>query len=138
MARPGRWAERAGEARLTPIPGVSAPPWGMDYRGGRPDPSSRPGSRDAGGLRAAELRDRVQGLARDGDLGRLAAVRARPQRVPDHPLVAADGSLGRSTTIVAELFCPPVRPRSATDRRWRSRWVGAVSAAPLGTASRRG
>ena len=75
------------------------PPWCTDQRGGRTDPSSRPGSRDADGLRAAELQHPVQGLDRDGDLGCLTAVRARPQRVPDHPLVAADAASAKARRL---------------------------------------
>src|SRR3954466_5295814 len=72
-------------------------PW---HRGARTNgadalPPASLGSRDADGLRAAELQHPVQGTSGDGDLGRLTAVRTRPQRVPDHPLVAGDRRLAR-------------------------------------------
>src|SRR3954452_18276208 len=102
-------------------------------------PIPHSGSRDADGLRAAELEHAVQGMDGHGDLGGLMTVRARAERVANHPLVAGD----RSTSAQArrwypEAFCQPRRPRSAIDRRCRSRWVGEVSAASLGTAFARG
>src|SRR3954449_12626157 len=84
------------------------PPWCTDRWDGRTDPDPRPGSRDADGLRAPELQHPVQDVNADGDLGRLTTVRARAQRVPDHPLVAGHRRLGQSTTIVAGGL-PPAR-----------------------------
>src|SRR4051794_14812715 len=59
------------------------------------------GSRDADGLRAAELEHAVQGMDGHGDLGGLMTVRARAERVSNHPLVAGDRYLGQSATIVS-------------------------------------
>src|SRR3569833_70843 len=49
-AQPGRSAR----VPLSLIQFVRVTPWCTDQRGGRTDPSSRPGSRDADGLRASE------------------------------------------------------------------------------------
>src|SRR3954463_5382572 len=64
-------------------------------------PIPHSGSRDADGLRAAELEHAVQGMDGHGDLGGLMTVRARAERVSDHPLVAGDRYLGQSATMVA-------------------------------------
>src|SRR3954464_5263567 len=64
-------------------------------------PISHSGSRDADGLRAAELEHAVQGMDGHGDLGGLMTVRARAERVSNHPLVAGDRYLGQSATIVS-------------------------------------
>src|SRR3954464_9803288 len=80
---------------------TAARPWCTDRWDGRIHPTARPGSRDADGLRAAELQHPVQGPDGDGDLGRPARVGARAQRVADHPLVAGDHRFGQSTTVVA-------------------------------------
>src|ERR687894_811485 len=44
----------------------------------------------------------------------------------------------RARQLYPDAFCQPMRPRSAMIRRCRSRRVGAVSAASLGTAPERG
>src|SRR5919112_7757 len=44
----------------------------------------------------------------------------------------------RARQLYPEAFCQPIRPRSAIHRRCRSRCVGAISAASLGTAFARG
>ena len=59
-------------------------------------PIPHSGSRDADGLRAAELEHAVQGMDGHGDLGGLMTVRARAERVSNHPLVAGDRYLGQS------------------------------------------
>src|SRR3954464_3824301 len=99
-------------ARHHPTDPVSGPatPWCTDQRDGRTDPHPRPGSRDADGLRAPELQHPVQGTSGDGDLGRSAAVRARPERVADHPLVAGDRRLGRRATVVPRGLLPAHAP----------------------------
>src|SRR3954469_13058900 len=84
----------------------SQPPWCTDQRDGRIDPTARPGSRDADGRRAAELQHPVQDVDADGGLGRLTAVRARPQRVADHPLVTGHRRLDQGTTVVAGGLLP--------------------------------
>src|SRR4051794_34888923 len=81
-------------------------PWCTDQRDGRTDPHPRPSSRDADGLRAPELQHPVQDVDADGDLGRLAAVRARPERVADHPLVTGHGRLGQRAAVVPRGFLP--------------------------------
>src|SRR3954470_21558 len=81
-------------------------PWCTDRRDGRTDPDPRPGSREADGLRAAELQHPAQGTSGDGHPRRPTAARARPERVTDHPLVAADGSLGQGATVVAGRLLP--------------------------------
>src|SRR4051812_35473755 len=96
------------------------------------------GSRDADGLRAAELEHAVQGMDGHGDLAGLMTVRARAESIADHPLVAGDRYLAKARRWYPEAFCQPRRPRSAMSRRCRSRWVGAVAAVALGTASLRG
>src|SRR4051794_17813235 len=69
-------------------------------------PIPHSGSRDADGLRAAELEHAVQGMDGHGDLGGLMAVRVRAERVANHPLVAGDRYLGQSATMVAWGFLP--------------------------------
>ena len=64
-------------------------------------PIPHSGSRDTDGLRAAELQHPVQGMDGNGDLGGLMTVRARAERVSNHPLVAGDRYLGQSATIVS-------------------------------------
>src|SRR3954466_5178819 len=64
-------------------------------------PIPHSGSRDADGLRAAELEHAVQGMDGHGDLGGLMTVRARAEPVSNHPLVAGDRYLGQSATMVA-------------------------------------
>ena len=64
-------------------------------------PIPHSGSRDADGLRAAELEHPVQGMDGNGDLGGLMTVRARAERVSNHPLVAGDRYFGQSATIVS-------------------------------------
>src|SRR5215208_1886028 len=64
-------------------------------------PIPHSGSRDADGLRAAELEHAVQGMDGHGDLGGLMTVRARAERVSNHPLVAGDCYLGQSATILS-------------------------------------
>src|SRR4051794_2241132 len=64
-------------------------------------PIPHSGSRDTDGLRAAELEHAVQGMDGNGDLGGLMTVRARAERVSNHPLVAGDRYLGQSATIVS-------------------------------------
>jgi transposase len=76
-------------------------PWCTDQRDDALAPIPPSGSRDADGLRAAELEHAVQGMDGHGDLGRLMTVRARAERVSDHPLVAGDRYLGQSATIVS-------------------------------------
>src|SRR3954452_3143732 len=44
----------------------------------------------------------------------------------------------RARFVYPDLFCHPILPFSAMSWRWRSRWVGAVSAVSLGTAVERG
>src|SRR3954447_20241461 len=85
-------------------------PWCTDQRDGRTDPNPCPASRDADGLRAAELQHPVQDMDADGDLGRSAAVRARPERVADHPLVAGDRRLGQRATVVPRGLLPADAP----------------------------
>ena len=48
------------------------------------------------------------------------------------PIVAS----ARARSLYPDAFCQPIRPFSAISWRWRSRWVGAVSAVSLGTARR--
>src|SRR4051794_13759685 len=81
--------------------GAGGSPWCMDQRGGCTAPGPRPGSRDADGLRAAELEHPVQGTSGDGHPGRPARVGARAERAPDHPLVAGDRRLGQRAAIIA-------------------------------------
>src|SRR4051812_31711358 len=113
-------------------------PWCTDQRGGRTDPDPRPGSRDADGLRAAELQHPVQGTSGDGHLGRPARVGARAQRVADHPLVAGHSCLGQRATVVAGGLLPAQAPVLGDGPQVpvapRRRGLGR----PLGTASRRG
>jgi SRSO17 transposase len=53
------------------------PPWCTDRWDRRIDPTARPGSREADGLRASELEHPVQDVDADGDLGRPARIGAR-------------------------------------------------------------
>src|SRR3954454_2605410 len=67
------------------------------------------------------------------------AVHARPQRVPDHPLVAGDRSLRQSTTVVAGALLPAQAALLGDGPEVPiARWEGSVSAAALGTAPLRG
>ena len=44
----------------------------------------------------------------------------------------------RARFMYPDAFCQAMRPRSAMSWRWRSRWVGSLSAVLLGTAVARG
>src|SRR4051794_33372519 len=95
--RTGRIAAGTASGRKPPGRDRGARISGMDALA--PIPHS--GSRDADGLRAAELEHAVQGMDGHGDLGGLMTVRARAEPVSNHPLVAGDRYLGQSATIVS-------------------------------------
>src|SRR5215213_3276508 len=52
----------------------------------------------------------------------------------NRPMVAS----ARARALYPDAFCQAILPFSAMSSRWRSRWVGAVSAVALGTAVERG
>jgi hypothetical protein len=55
--------------------------------------SANTGQWDANGFRASEIKHAVRDANGDAHLGRSTDIRARAQRVTDHPFVAADRSL---------------------------------------------
>src|SRR4051794_29310917 len=91
-----RWVQRFAPER----------PWCTDQRDGHTDPDPRPGSRDADGLRVAELEHAVQGTNGDGHLDRLTTVRARAESIADHPLVAGHRRLGQRAAVIAGCLLP--------------------------------
>jgi hypothetical protein len=52
-AHEGRTGQAGTDEGKVPVGGRNDPPWCTDQRDGRTAPDPRPGSRDAGGLRAA-------------------------------------------------------------------------------------
>ena len=85
-----------------------------------------------------ELQHPVQDMDGDANLGRPTRILARAQPITDHLLVAPDRGLNPAPFVVAGCLLPPILPFSAMPWRWRSRWVGSLAAAPLGTAVARG
>src|SRR3954453_20022980 len=94
------------------------------------------GNADVG--RASQVQHAIEHVDRYVHLSRPTLLRVRAQSVPDHALVAADRSLSSARLLYPEAFCQAIRPRSAMSWRWRSRWVGALSAVRLGPAVSRG
>src|SRR5215210_7387995 len=70
-------------------------------------------------------------------VARRSSVRERspsPITRLNRPMVAS----ARARFVYPDAFCQAILPFSAMSWRWRSRWVGAVSAVALGTAVERG
>jgi hypothetical protein len=82
---------------------------------------------DADGLWASKREHPVQGTNGDGDLRRTTPVRPRAQTVPNHSFKATDGGLHQSPACTRSASASPCAC-TAMLRRWRSRWVGVVSA----------
>ena len=130
---------------MTPISSISAfPPASfvtsplccMDRGCGRTEPEPCSGSCDADILRASQLQHSVQHSA-----AMATSLACRPSvcdRSPS-PMTRFQRDTSASTRarqLYPEALCQPMRPRSAIHRRCRSRCVGALSAAALGTAFR--
>ena len=123
----GPRASRTTRAELAPRHLVARiAPRCTDRWHGRTDPTARPGSRDADGLRAPRLERAVRDVDADGDLDRSAAVRARAERPPT----------ARSTRdTAASAGCGLQAPygRSSSPDRPRDR-AGAADLRPVGPA----
>src|SRR5215211_382820 len=110
----------------------------MGRRPGRTDPCPRLGSCDPDVLRPSEIEHPVQDIGGNGHLGRLPPICLRTQSVADDAFPARDIGLHQSTPVVPRGPLPTHAAALGNTSQIASRWVGAVSVAPLGTALERG